>query len=68
MGNGYQYYYARGYSDVVVTYEREQKNEKQYSLLRANFKKGTETDEVFIEIKYNTLLCCDATVVDDTYK
>ena len=67
MDNGYHYYYARGYSDVLVTYQREQKKDKQYSLIKVNFKKGNETDEVFIQLKYNTLLCCDAIVIDDTY-
>jgi len=37
-------------------------------LIKTNLKKGKKTDEVFIEVKYNTLLCCDATAIDDTYE
>lgn len=54
--------------DVLVTYQRDQKKDKQYSLIKTNLKKGKKTDEVFIEVKYNTLLCCDATAIDDTYE
>ncbi|MFD1738859.1 hypothetical protein ACFSCX_20300 [Bacillus salitolerans] len=65
--NGYEYFYARGFNDVLVTYLLEKKQENQFSLLRANFKKGNEDDEILIEVKYNPSLCCDGTVIDDSY-
>lgn len=66
--DGFEYFYAKGFSDVSVTYQREQNQEEQYSLIKANFKKGNENDEVLIEIKYNPLVCCDGIVIEDTYK
>ncbi|WP_216827417.1 hypothetical protein [Alkalihalobacterium elongatum] len=64
---GYKYFYAKGYNDVFVTFQRYLKNDGESSLIKANFKKGNLEDEVFIEVKYNPSLCCDSTVIDDSY-
>lgn len=68
MDNGYTYLYANGYSDVLVTYQRDLRNGKQDRFLRVNFKKGNENDEVFIEVQYNPKFCCDSLVIDDSFK
>ncbi|MEW9671528.1 hypothetical protein [Ammoniphilus sp. 3BR4] len=64
MGNGYMYFYAKGFSDVAVTYSMEAKNDNRARLIKARFNKGNEHDEVFIEVKYNPLLCCDGMAVE----
>ncbi|MGM7723634.1 hypothetical protein [Metabacillus sp. Hm71] len=65
--DGYEYFYAKGFRDVSVTYQREQRKEEPYSLIKANFKKGNENDELFIEVKYNPLVCCDGILIEDNY-
>lgn len=65
MGNGYMYFYAKGFSDVEVTYSMEVNNDNRERYIKATFKKGNEHDEVFIEVKYNPLVCCDGMAVDD---
>lgn len=67
VDDGFIYLYAKGYSDVMVTYQRDVRKEKQDRFLRANFKKGNETEEVFIEVQYNSQLCCDTIVIDDSF-
>jgi hypothetical protein len=65
--DGYLYFYAEGYKDGVVTYQTELKNGEPFSSLIGNFKKGNEDDNVLIEVKYNPSLCCDGTIIMDSY-
>ncbi|QOR64918.1 hypothetical protein IM538_13800 [Cytobacillus suaedae] len=65
--DGYEYFYAKGYSDASVTYQMQKKAKEDYRVIKANFKKGNEVNEVLIEVKYNPLVCCDGTVINDSY-
>jgi hypothetical protein len=68
LGNEYNYFYAKGYSDVLVSYRNDLRIGTPNTILNANFKKGNPEDEVFIEVNYNPLICCNGTVVNDSYK
>ncbi|QOR67303.1 hypothetical protein IM538_03955 [Cytobacillus suaedae] len=65
--DGYEYFYAKGYSDASVTYQMQKKAKEEYRVIKANLKKGKTNDEILIEVRYNPLVCCDGTVVDDSY-
>lgn len=66
--DGYEYFFAKGYNDVEILYERKQYKEEVSSIMTANFQKGNEADELLIEVQYDPSLCCDMIVVDDSYK
>ncbi|RSD29592.1 hypothetical protein [Mesobacillus subterraneus] len=68
IDNKYIYVYAKRYSDVLVSYQRVLKKGKTNSVMKANLKKGNETDEIFVEVKYNPEFCCENTVIEDSYE
>ncbi|MFF2480987.1 hypothetical protein [Paenibacillus sp. NPDC058071] len=58
--DGYKYSYVKGYKDVEVSYI----HERQEGKLKQRFIKGTENDEVFVQIKYNTSICCTGSIYE----
>jgi hypothetical protein len=65
---GYYYFYGKGYSDVLVSYRMNLRNNIPYTSLIASFKKGNPEDEVFIQVTYNPVFCCNDVAVDENYE
>lgn len=64
LGNGYIYFYGKGFNEVYVRYQLELRDEMKDRSIFANFTRGDETDYVFIEVKYNPIYCCDGIAVE----
>lgn len=58
--DGYKYSYLKGYKDVEVSFIYSN-NQGQ---LKQRFIKGNENDEVFVQVKYNTSICCHTNIYE----
>ncbi|MCR8645494.1 hypothetical protein NV379_22920 [Paenibacillus sp. N1-5-1-14] len=58
--DGYKYSYVKGYKDVEVTYIYSNFEGK----LKQRFIKGSNDDEILVEVNYNKLICCNTNIYE----
>ncbi|WP_404356457.1 hypothetical protein LG291_23180 [Cytobacillus firmus] len=64
--DGNTYVYAKGHKKAKVTYLYEDTEGKTNRSLKVTLLKGNSNDDVFIKISYDSDLCCDVEILDDT--
>jgi hypothetical protein len=64
--DGNTYVYAKGHIKAKVAYLYEDTEGKTNRSLKVTLLKGNRNDEVFIKISYDSDLCCDVEILDDT--
>lgn len=58
--DGYKYSYVKGYKDVEVSYIYSNNEGK----LKQRFIKGSNNDEILVEVKYNKSICCTTNIYE----
>ncbi|GAA0133956.1 hypothetical protein YSY43_07960 [Paenibacillus sp. YSY-4.3] len=58
--DGYKYSYVKGYKDVDVSYIYANNEGK----LKQKFIKGSNDDEVLVQVKYNKSICCSTNIYE----
>ncbi|MEF3353852.1 hypothetical protein PV403_11735 [Paenibacillus sp. GYB006] len=58
--DGYKYSYVKGYKDVEVSYIYSNNEGK----LKQRFIKGSNDDEILVEVKYNKSICCSTNIYE----
>lgn len=58
--DGYKYSYVKGYKDVEVSYIYSNYEGK----LKQRFIKGSNDDEILVEVKYNKSICCNTNIYE----
>lgn len=59
--DGYMYSYVKGYKDVEVSYIY---SNNEGSSLKQRLIKGSNDDEILIEVKYNNSICCNIKIYE----